>query len=155
MELRRATILDAELLYQWRVQGEQEAGWYEGPATMPTAHLTWLRKRLNNPAVDLWIAEDRVPDYDPSGNIAENSVRKLVQVGTARVDSNGELSFYVDPEWRKRGYGTRIVQEACRLSAHHRIKACADRANVLGIATMLAAGFQMRNDVAFLLWREP
>lgn len=140
MNLRPATLHDADLLYEWRVEGEQ-AEWYEGPQTTREQHDRWLAARLDNPAVRIWIAEI-------DGLLGAGAV------GVVRLDSNDELSVEIDPGWRGLGYGTEAIQLACE-QAEGRVKACVDGSNEAARRAFLNAGFQHREDVEFYLWRKP
>lgn len=123
-----------ELLYQWRAQDEQD-DWYQGQPVSRESHETWFRARLHNPLVHLWIAE-------------EDGAR----IGTARVDSNGELTITVAPPQRGRGLGTKITVAVCAL-AEGRVKASIDESNAAGITAAERAGFRHRPDIRFFLWR--
>lgn len=140
LTLRAARFQEAELFRRWRIDDEG-AGWYQGPLVDRGKHVDWFLERVvtgsGSRVVQLFVAElDGVP------------------VGQARVDSNGELSFSVDRAYRGWGYGTELVRQAAELSGWHRLKANADRSNEAGIATMVKAGFVVRDDVAFLRWPE-
>lgn len=139
LTLRPAHWQEAKLFYRWRQQDEG-ADWYPGPSVTWESHVDWFVRRSGVGAislVQLFVAElDGVP------------------VGQARVDSNGELSFSIDEARRGKGLGTELVRQATALSGWDRLKANADRANEAGIRTMVAAGFVVRDDVAFLRWPE-
>ena len=136
MDLRPAEGTDYKLLLRWREEGET-APWYQGRKIDWRDHAKWLIDRLRKPRLcKIWIAE---VDGEP--------------IGQARIDSNGEISYYVAPEYRELGYGTQIVQLACQLSGHHRVKASVDGDNEAGIRTLLKAGFVEHPDVKFFLWR--
>lgn len=134
MNFRPATLKDSDLLYQWRVEGEQ-ADWYEGPKTSREDHDAWLFSRVHNGAVRIWIIEE-----------------EETPVGVVRLDSNDELSVEIAPEWRGKGYGTKAIQWACR-QAQGRVKACVDVSNYHAARAFRKAGFEMRPDVDFYLWR--
>lgn len=152
--LRPATWADRHLLYRWRRDEETTADWWNGTPVTLESHCTWLRKMLDSPAVHIWIAEAEAGQrYDPRGNLKATPKKDRVQpVGMARLDSNGELSFSVEPLWRGQGVGSQIVSQAVMLAPVDRIKANADKANQAGIRTMQRAGFKIRDDVIFLRW---
>lgn len=136
VQLTLATWKQRDLLYRWRQQNEEEATWYEGVSVSKAEHDRWLKRRLESPAVQIWVARhDNMP------------------VGVVRCDSNGELSYSVDPSFRGRGLGTEMVKEAMRLAPHSRLKACVDEGNQGGARVLLAAGWEYRPDVEFYLWR--
>lgn len=135
MKLRPATIHDCEQLYRWRRE-DDNATWTAGKPPTRKQHHNWLKLRLASPAVQLFVAEH---DGEP--------------IGTARIDSNGELSFFIDPAHRHEGHGTQLVfaaTEAAYRLGHSRVKAVADETNLPGIRTMVKAGFVIRPDVVFL-----
>lgn len=137
MNLRPARWEDRDLLYQWRTEGEQ-ADWWQGENVTVKGHNAWLWNRLKESSlVTVWVAEH---DGQPCG--------------TARIDSNGEISFHLDPRYRGRGLGTQLVAQATAESGWHRLKASVDRDNEQGIRALLAAGYSLRDDVVFLRWPE-
>lgn len=136
MNCRRANLSDADLLYRWRVEGET-ADWYEGKPTTRAEHDLWLRQRLASPAVRIWIVEDHG-----------------TPIGVIRLDSNDELSVEIAPEWRGMGFGTKAIVFACS-QAEERVKACVDGSNEAALKSFAKAGFVLRPDVDFLIWRKP
>jgi RimJ/RimL family protein N-acetyltransferase len=134
MKLRRATLEDAALLYQWRVEGEQ-ADWYEGSPTSADSHLLWLAQRISTPLVTIWIVEvDDAP------------------VGVVRLDSNDEISIEIAPAHRDKGYGTDALKGAV-FNHRGRVKANVDWSNIRAQDAFEKAGFEHRTDVFFYLWK--
>ena len=71
-----------------------------------------------------------------------------------RIDSNGELSFYVDPDHRGQGIGTWLIQEACKRSTHPRLKASVDETNKAALRAFEKSGvFTPDPTVVFLIHR--
>jgi RimJ/RimL family protein N-acetyltransferase len=128
---------DADLLYEWR-QDDEDNDWWEGKPVDWDRHVDWLLPRLLSPCVHLWVAEeDGIP------------------VGQARLDSNGELAFSIDKDFRGRGYGTALVQKATRAARSEgwgRVKANVDLSNEASVRTLEAAGYKIRPDVGFMRW---
>lgn len=137
LRIRPATAKDAQTLFEWR-QADETNDWWEGDPVEWEKHLDWLFPRLDNPVVDLWVGEvDGVP------------------VGQARLDSNGELAFSIDRDFRGRGHGAQLVQKATRAAASAgwvRVKACVDLSNEASVKTLLKAGYALREDVGFMRW---
>ncbi len=124
MELRAATMNDAELLLQWRKIGERSS-WYRGRHVDAAAHYKWLERRLDPASLcRIWIAE-----HDGQ------------RVGVARLDSNDELSYT----------GHQDIIPLVLEHAEGRVKAALDgddpRCN-----SLLNAGFRELPDVRFFLW---
>ncbi len=96
MQLRRATIDDADLLLAWRNDAATRANSVHGEIVALADHLRWLVATLQNPKRKLLIAEE--------GGVS---------VGTVRVDMNDdgvqELSWTVAPEARGKGVGKAMV----------------------------------------------
>ena len=95
ISLRKATIDDLEILYEWRNDLQTREASRMTDRVSWEKHESWLRASLKDPNRKLYIAE-------------ENSV----PVGTLRADlSDGihELSWTVSPKVRGRGIGKRMV----------------------------------------------
>ena len=137
VRIRPAHALDADLLFEWR-QADENNDWWKGDPVEWEKHLDWLIPRLTSPVVSLWVGEvDRVP------------------VGQARCDSNGELAFSIDQDFRGRGYGTELVKKAtaaARSEGWGRVKACVDLSNEASVRTLTSAGYRLRPDVGFMRW---
>jgi RimJ/RimL family protein N-acetyltransferase len=137
LRIRPAMALDADLLFEWR-QADERNDWWQGKPVEWEKHLDWLVPRLLSPVVDLWVGEvDGVP------------------VGQARLDSNGELAFSVDKDFRGRGYGTELVKKAtlaAKSAGWGRVKACVDSDNEASTRTLMNAGYAVRPDVRFMRW---
>ncbi len=73
---RAATMDDAQLLYDWRLEAELAVDYPR--LTTYDAHLLWLQDRIDNPLVRILI-----------WGLGE---------GTVRIDSNGELTFHADDD---------------------------------------------------------
>jgi len=98
VSLRPATIDDAELLLSWRNDPETRARSHVGDVIPLSEHVAWLRKTLENPTRELFVAES---DGEP--------------VGTVRADQDGkfkELSWTIAPFARKRGLAKEMVKLA-------------------------------------------
>jgi UDP-2,4-diacetamido-2,4,6-trideoxy-beta-L-altropyranose hydrolase len=92
VDIRPATIEDAFHLFHWRNDALTRAMSKNSDAVAWPDHVKWLTARLEKPG--LFIAEvDRVP------------------VGTFRVD-DGEISYTVAPEYRRKGYGLAMLNKA-------------------------------------------
>jgi RimJ/RimL family protein N-acetyltransferase len=95
IEVRPATIQDAEMLLQWRNDPETRSGSHNSAEVEREEHIVWLTKTLNDKCRRLFVAE-------------ENGV----PVGTVRVDlADGayQLSWTVAPNARGRGVAKRMV----------------------------------------------
>jgi RimJ/RimL family protein N-acetyltransferase len=95
IELRPATLRDADLLLEWRNDPATRAASYSNAAVASDEHLAWLRDALASAERRLYVAE-------------ENGA----PVGTVRADlANGvwHLSWTVAPQARGRGVAKRMV----------------------------------------------
>jgi RimJ/RimL family protein N-acetyltransferase len=95
LNLRPATLEDAETLFEWRNDPQVRAASHNQDEISFESHLAWLESSLTNPDRKLYIAE-------------EDGVR----VGTVRADlveGAYALSWTVSPEWRGKGIGRRMV----------------------------------------------
>jgi len=95
--LRPATLKDAELLLSWRNDPETRARSFNSEVVQLSDHIAWLRKSLDNPARELFVAE---VEGKP--------------VGTVRADLDGtvkELSWTIAPCERRQGLAKAMVRE--------------------------------------------
>lgn len=133
MNLRPATMNDADRLYRWRVHDQQQV-W--GEHVTVGGYGQWLEDRIANPLVRLWIAE-----HDG------------VAVGQLRIDSNGELSFSIDPAFRGHGHGEEMVRlavaDANPATFGGHLKANAHLSNLASVRVLDAAGFMLTPGVGF------
>lgn len=100
MNLRLATMDDAEILLAWRNDPLTRAMSHNTQELSLGEHLKWLGKTLSNTSRRLYIAEvNGIP------------------IGTVRADigDTTELSWTVAPEYRRRGYGKQMVCLASKL----------------------------------------
>jgi len=101
VRLRRATAVDADLLFAWRNDPLTRARSLQPNPVEWETHLRWLADCLDNHDRQLFIAElttDREPE--------------LMLLGTVRSDRSEqgfELSWTVAPEQRGKGWGKRLV----------------------------------------------
>ncbi|MCY1346577.1 hypothetical protein D9M68_505310 [compost metagenome] len=94
MDLRKATIEDAKLLFDWR-NDRQTREMSRDTLELPWEdHVGWLTNRLQRDDHGVYIAEiNGVP------------------VGTVRIDYD-EISYTVAPEQRRKGVGEAMLFEA-------------------------------------------
>jgi RimJ/RimL family protein N-acetyltransferase len=96
MNLRPATIHDAQLLYDWRNDEETKAQSFNGGYIGWESHLTWFNIRLDDPNCLLYVGEE---EGEPIGYI--------------RADDWGEgsveLSYVIAPKHRGHRHGKRMV----------------------------------------------
>lgn len=139
MDIRPATHQDAQLLYKWRVESEEETPWWNGTPITWETHLQWLTPRIDSPLVHIWILQE---EGQP--------------VGEMRLDSNGEATIELVEEKRGQGLGAQALQWLCEQAVslgHSRVKASIDDQNTPSIRAFEKAGFEYRDDVVFYLWR--
>lgn len=140
LRLRLVTMDDCETMYQWRVADEEASPWFTGKTADWDLHQKWFAARVDNPCVRLWICE-----------------RDGVAVGDARLDSNGEVTYNVLPEFHRQGIGSWILGEVNRLAVlegWQRVRAVVDDTNTASIGCLEKAGFKFRADVFFYRWPE-
>jgi RimJ/RimL family protein N-acetyltransferase len=101
MRLRPVTFADAELLLVWRNDPLTRRNSFCASKVKLSEHQKWLKSSLSNPDRKIYIA-----------------VENNIPVGTVRGDfsqAGCEVSWTVAPEYRRRGFGRRIVQAAVSL----------------------------------------
>lgn len=93
MRLRKATMEDAERLFQWRNDPVTRAASINRDPVAWHDHLAWLEASLTNPLREILIAEDGVP------------------LGTVRLDKDlrTEVSITLAPAARGHGQATSLI----------------------------------------------
>jgi len=135
-ELRRVTINDAKLLFDWanddKVRAtaivKKEIGWDE--------HINWLINKLQSDQSYIYILTD-----DKNENI-----------GVVRFDEDGEffvISYSIDKSHRKKGMGQLILQLGCKKMKSiapqcKKYKASVQTNNVASIKIFEKLGFLMK-----------
>ncbi len=108
-------------------------GWYEGRHTSFSEHRSWYSR--NRKRVLLWV---------------ESGIR----CGMVRVDSNGELAFYVSKGFRGDGVERRMLEATHSLAGQFggRLKATVDEGNTWAWQALKEAGFR-EYPVRFLAYK--
>lgn len=123
MEIRPATMDDAQRLFDWRNDPLTRAMSINTEPVEWTGHVAWLERRLSRNAPMLFIAEiDGAP------------------VGTFRIDAD-EISYTVAPEHRGRGAAKAMLQIA--FARFGKLRAEIKPENVASIKAALAAGHEV------------
>lgn len=104
VRLRRAVEADARLLWEWANEPSTRAVSFSTAEIPWDVHVDWLRRRLADPGVSLWIAVDR-------SDQAVGQVR-FEPAGDGRV-----VSVSTSPACRGRGLGTAIIRAGTRRMA--------------------------------------
>jgi len=93
MRLRKATMEDAERLFQWRNDPVTRAASVNRDPVTWQDHVDWLEASLSNPLREILIAEDGVP------------------LGTIRLDKDirTEVSITLAPTARGHGQATPLI----------------------------------------------
>ncbi len=125
---RDADLSDIETLWRWRNEAEVEGlrgGWYKGSLTTLSEHETWFLFRLNRVEMLVW---------EEAG----------VACGTVRIDSNGEVSFYVPKVFRASGVAVRMLKALLGRADEFggRLKATVDEDNGFAALSLAQAGFR-------------
>jgi UDP-2,4-diacetamido-2,4,6-trideoxy-beta-L-altropyranose hydrolase len=135
VELRRATLDDAELLYDWRNDPETRRNSFSSDEIPFDVHVEWLRNKLAEPNCRLFIAElDGAP------------------VAQVRVDRRGEdwaeVSVGVASEARGLGLGRTVIGAGSAAGAEQlgvtRVVARIKPENLASVAAFHAAGYVPR-----------
>lgn len=134
---RRATLADGTVLYSWRTDPETARYSLSGGPGDLKSHMEWLACVLEDPHRQLLIAE-------VNGSA----------IGTVRLDDapDGwtELSWTVNPEFRGRGFGSKMVGMASR-EAGRRYKARILSSNEPSLRLVRSCGFQVESEHQGLL----
>lgn len=99
MELRRATMDDAEVLLKWRNDEKTRAGSFTQNIISLDSHKRWLKSKLDDSNCHLFILTE--------GNELLGNVRLDVTGENGEV---GEISYVINPDHRGKGYGKEILR---------------------------------------------
>jgi RimJ/RimL family protein N-acetyltransferase len=124
MQIRAATMEDAQRLFAWRNDALTREMSISQDLVTWECHLAWLGKRLARTEPHLYIVEK---DGTP--------------VATYRIDGNDEVSYTVAPEFRRQGVATALLGEA--LTRHGPLKAEIFRDNLGSIKAAERAGVRI------------
>ena len=101
VELRPVEMADEQLLLHWRNDPEvRSVSFQTAPVSIET-HRAWLKNKLADPKIGLWIAEDQ----------------RNEPVGQVRFEFNNHeatISITIDHARRARGLGKVLIERACR-----------------------------------------
>jgi len=132
MNLRLATINDAELLLNWRNDELTRANSFNDKVISIQDHLEWFHKSLASRLRKIYIAEiNNIP------------------IGTIRVDINDdnsrELSWIIAPSQRGYGYGTKILSTFVSMYPSVYIAQIKEK-NTPSIKMVTSCGFTLLSD---------
>ena len=128
--LRRATLEDASLLFEWRNDPLTRENSHNQAPVPWEVHCQWLSSSLKNPSRTLFIGTEGRP------------------VGTSRLDRNPtyvELSYTVAPKVRGKGYGQALVRETL-LHCEGPVRARAKTQNRPSRKILQKAGFKLESE---------
>lgn len=135
--LRPVSHSDIELLWEWANDPETRKNSFDSAKIPWEEHRTWCQKKLSDESCRIWIAST-------GGN---------APVGYIRFDgkeSEATISLTVAPNARGKGYGTKIIQQACdRLFAESQFRlvhAYIKPNNIASVKVFEAAGFRYDSD---------
>ncbi len=139
MILRPVTEKDASVLWTWRNDPTAYAHYFHPTTVTWETHLVWLRERLTDPSVRIWIAE----------------VPPETKVGVVRFEPTGNpdemrIGVSLDASCRGRGLGTRLIREGTerlfRETDCIRVRAEVFRSNSTSGAAFRSAGYVPADD---------
>ena len=99
MELRRATMDDAEAILKWRNDERTRAGSFTQDIISLGSHKKWMKSKLNESKCYLFILTD---GDDLLGNVRLDLTGEQGEVG--------EISYVINPDYRGNGYGKEILR---------------------------------------------
>jgi len=103
MEIRRANIADAGLLWQWANDPSVRVNSFNSREITWPEHSEWYFNKLTSDNVRIWLLEyDNIP---------------VAQIRYDRLNNtSARISYVVDSAYRGRGFGTRILQMTVSLA---------------------------------------
>jgi RimJ/RimL family protein N-acetyltransferase len=141
MNLRPATIEDADLLLRWRNDLGTRLHSFKQDIIAKEEHLAWLQRRIDNPEHEVWIIQGHA-----------------IPCATVRFDSRGddafEVGIIVAPEIRGEGLGAEILGLACTAHRRHWLFADVKAGNVASQRIFERTGFTpVGGDETFTMYR--
>lgn len=128
IRLRAARPDDCRRVWEWANAPTIREASFHSEAIPWTDHVRWFSAKLEDPKTAYFIAVDGDD----------------LSVGQVRIDSPGDepvMSISVDPSAQGRGYGTRMIAEACRAHSAARVVAYIKPANEASLRAFRRAGF--------------
>ena len=121
LQLRPATIDDAEKLLTWRNDPEvRSVSFDDSVVTLPTFQL-WLQRKLNDDDCRMWIAEKRTGE--PIGQVRLDGLKYKEAI----------IQISLDHARRAKGLGRAVIEKACQ-------KAFAQNEQLNSITAQIAPG---------------
>ncbi len=99
MELRRATMDDAEVILKWRNDERTRAGSFTQDIISLDSHKKWMKSKLEDSNCYLFILAE--------GDELLGNVRLDLTGENGEV---GEISYVINPDHRGKGYGKEILR---------------------------------------------
>jgi RimJ/RimL family protein N-acetyltransferase len=131
MKLRKATLDDAQRLFDWRNDPTCREASHNTQPLIYSEHLAWLSRSLAMPSRTIYIAE---VDSTPVGMVRADA-----------TDGVTELSWLVATEWRGSGLGKRIVSMIVSMTEGE-LRAQIKAANFPSIAIATHAGLRLERE---------
>lgn len=147
MQLRNATIADAQDLLAWRNDSSARAMSVNAEVIAYDRHIAWLTAALGDPDIALFIAESDAG-----------------KIGVCRFDATpdgdaAEVSINLNPAFRGRGLAQRVLLTGIALYSHHRalpLKARIKAGNAPSAAIFGKAGFApISQSGSFIFYARP
>ena len=146
MELRRATIDDADALLAWRNDDETRRASFSQGVVSRDVHLAWLAARLT-------------PMHEESVWVISDSD---IDVGSGRInvtnDDLAQISITIAPTCRNKGYGREAILLLAQKVRHMNRTPVAfvRQENARSITAFMAAGFYLKrsDDERLELWQK-
>ena len=137
---------DSKQLWQWQNESAVREGAFQSKEISWPEHQIWFQRAMANRLVDIWIAETRAGESEPA------ETRRPIGPVRLNFDSMGTqatISLSIAPEFRGRGWGTAVIEAACRRAFHsddiQEIVAWIKSENRSSLAAFDRAGFIKEN----------
>lgn len=143
---REVVSEDSKQLWQWRNESTVREGAFQSEEISWTEHQIWFQRAMADRLVDIWIVETRAGESEPA------EIRRPIGPVRLNFDSMGTqatISLSIAPEFRGRGWGTAVIEAACRRAFHsddiQEIVAWIKPENRSSLAAFDSAGFIEEN----------
>ncbi len=134
LELTLATEKDVDLYFKWANDQEVRKNSFQQDLINYKSHVTWFKSKISDPAYAFYLFKNR--ENQPVGQVRIHKSETEVVVGIS-----------VDPNFRGKGYGRKILRMACQryfeTSDTKSIYAYIKEDNKSSIAIFLNSGFEL------------
>ena len=132
--LRDASICDAKLFFDWANDPLVRKNAFNSELIVWEKHLNWFMDKLESTCTQLYILTDSC-----------NS--SIGQIRIDLIDGIWEIDYSIDPQYRGRGYGKKIIELLLhKISSNSILKGIVKNTNIASLKVFKDLGFESKID---------